>query len=318
MHTYQGKEKASSSASAEIPQSEKKVRVASDVTRIPAWAEKAPVVSAGLITHAELVANLERERNELTGRDRARGPVRFRLPLTSDLKSLFVSGNVPEPVLKNRIEIALTRMAKEGRLKTADPVPGIMKKVFPAAGVFDEKEYEKAVDVSDRSKIYKSVAEAETKVTSADKPKLRTTMTDAGKLIDRCIVDAANLKLVFGSKDSVAKAIYSKAKAALTKAITDIDTAVTTDYNLDDPEVGLGGWARFDIQKIHFEPAVAKVVDVDEAKITIIHEACHLADGSVEDKGYYGSAGFEGMSEDDKVTNAAHFEEIPRRKLGKR
>jgi len=191
-----------------------------------------------------------------------------------------------------------------------------MTKVFPRSGIFDEAEYENAVEVSDRSVIYKSVADAVTKVASADKPRLVSVMNDSCTLIDQSAADAVNLKLVFGSKDSLAKNIYGKAKRALTTAIANIDTSITTDYNLDDPEVGLGGWASFARQQIHFEPAIAKVTNVKEAKITIIHEASHLADASVDDLGYYNSNAFEGMSEAEKVTNAAHFEEIPRRKLG--
>jgi hypothetical protein len=62
---------------------------------------------------------------------------------------------------------------------------------------------------------------------------------------------------------------------------------------------------------------VVKVTDEAKAKITIIHEACHLADATVKDQGYYDSPGFEGKSEDVKVANAAHYEEIPARKLGR-
>ena len=245
-----------------------------------------------------------------------RGPVRFRLPTTADMKALFTSGNVPEDVLKNRVEMALVRMKKDSRLKTLDAVPDIMKKIFPSPGHFDEAEYEKAVDVTDRSRVYQNVLDAETQVTSADKPKLKTVIEDSAKLIDDCIADDANLQSVFGSKKAVAKAVYQKAKAALKNATLHIDSSVTTDYNLDDPETGLGGWAQFSTQKVHFQASVVKVTDEKAAKATIIHESSHLADESVDDKGYYARPGYDTASEDLKVTNAAHYEEIPRRKLG--
>jgi hypothetical protein len=100
-----------------------------------------------------------------------------------------------------------------------------------------------------------------------------------------------------------------------------MDEQITTDLNLDDPETGLGGWAMFvdpDTGKphVHFESSVAKVKDEVEAKITIIHESCHLADRSVGDEGkYYGSPGFEAEKDLAKATNAAHYEEVPMRVL---
>ncbi len=272
--------------------------------------------STGLIIRAQLVANLQREQYGRFGRIIAQGPIRFRLPTTAAVKSMYTSGNVPKQVVKDSITTALNRMAKERRLRTTDPVTTIINRIFPAPGTFSEIEYEKAVDVTDRSKIYETVLDAQTKVAGPDKPNLILTMNDAIQLIQQSAADDANLKLVFGTKESVAKTVYNKAVTALNTAITNIDTRITTDYNLDDPEVGLGGWASYATQHIHLEPATAKVTNPNEAKITILHEACHLADTSVDDKGYYGSSGFEAMSEDDKVTNAAHFEEIPKRILG--
>jgi hypothetical protein len=302
-----------------------KVRVHTDTQRVdlagsesdfPAEVSAAIEPSASVVLMGEAATNLRRAVDMRSAGILAKGPVRFRVPTTADMKVLFNSGSVPKDVLKDRVRLALTRMADEKRLKSTDSVDDIMKKVFPAAGGFDEAAYELAVDVSDRTKIYQSVLDAEAKVTSADKPKLKSTMQDAASLIDDCIADDVNLQSVFGTKKNIGKNVYKKAKSALNHAITHIDASVTTDYNLDDPETGLGGWATFSDQHVHFEPSVVKVTDEKEAKVTIIHESSHLADSTVEDKGYYGSHGFEGMSEDEKVTNAAHFEEIPRRKLG--
>jgi hypothetical protein len=171
------------------------------------------------------------------------------------------------------------------------------------------------VDVSVRSKIYQTVLDAEAKVTSADKPKLKTVMADTIELIGKCAKDEVNLKSVFGSKHAVAKDVYTMAKVALTTAMNNIDSAVNTDYNLDDPETGLGGWATYYNQHIHLQASVAKVTNENQAKITIVHESCHLANAAVDDKGYYGLTGFERAQEALKVTNAAHYEEIPRRLL---
>jgi hypothetical protein len=269
---------------------------------------------------SEAAANLRQAQERRTADALAKGPIRFRVPTTADLKALFTSGNVSEDVLKDRIRLALTRMVRdkpEKRPKSGDSVTAIMNKVFPAPGVFDEKAYEDAVDVTSRSQVYQSVLDAETKVTPGDKPKLKAVMDDAANLIDECVADAANLQSVFGAKKDVAKAVYVKAKAALLAAKSNMDANVTTDYNLDDPEIGLGGWARFSDQHVHFQAKVVKVTDEALAKVIIIHESSHLADASVKDQGYYGTPGFEGKTDDEKVTNAAHYEEIPRRKLNK-
>ncbi|HEX4004732.1 MAG TPA: DUF4157 domain-containing protein [Acidobacteriaceae bacterium] len=261
-------------------------------------------------------ANLKAAESRRTAQIRAHNP-HFRVPTAADVKALFTSSDVPKAVLKDRIQIALSRMAAEKRLKTTDSVPEIMDKIFPASGTFDEAAYAAVVDVNDRSEVYQTVLDAEAQVTSGDKPKLTAVMEDSAKLIGDCAADAADLQSVFGGQKDVAKAVYGKAAPALRNAITHIDTNVTTDYNLDDPETGLGGWAVFASQHAHFRAAITKVVDKPAAEITIIHEACHLADDTVKDKGYYNSPGFEAKPEDVKVTNAAHYEEIPRRKLGR-
>jgi hypothetical protein len=270
----------------------------------------------GLITIDRAASNLQREQGRRAAEIRANGPVRFRVPTAADMKALFTTHSVPESVLKDRVQLALTRMAEEKRLKTADSVPDLMKKIFPAAGVFDEAAYESAVDLTDRTKIYESVLDARSKVSSVDKPKLKTVMADTAELIGKCAKDEINLKSVFGSKHARAKDVYVMAKVALTTAMNHLDTAVDTDYNFDDPETGLGGWATYYNQHIHLKQKVAQVTNVNDAKITIVHESCHLANPSVSDDGdYYGLNGFEGATEEVKVANAAHYEEIPRRLL---
>jgi hypothetical protein len=64
---------------------------------------------------------------------------------------------------------------------------------------------------------------------------------------------------------------------------------------------------------MHLLAHVVKGTDPKEAKATLIHESAHLSDKSVDDHGYYATPGFEAMSEEDKVNNAGHYEELPRR-----
>jgi hypothetical protein len=279
-------------------------------------APQASESARGVVPMTVAASRLREADERRTATYRAHGPMRFRVPTTSDLKALIASGNVPEAVLKDRVETALTRMSEENRLKTAEPVADLMKKIFPPTGGFDEAAYEAAVDVTDRKRVYQSITDAEAKVKATDKPKLKTVMDDSAKLIGECAADKDNLKSVFGSKAHVAKDVYVMARVALNTAVGHIDSAITVDYNMDDPEVGLGGWATFSNQHVHFTASVAQVTNENEAKVTIIHESCHLANPAVDDKGYYGSGGFESVDENTKITNAAHYEEIPRRKLG--
>ena len=243
---------------------------------------------------------------------------RFRLPTFVDLKAVYTDKKlaIPESVIKDRVGQLLGRMERDKRLKSKDPVPTIIAKIFPAPGVIDESEFNNAIDVADRTKIYLSVLDADTIVKTGDKPALKTAMGDAITLMKKVEGDAAGLKAVFGTQDATAKANYGKAQTALAGVAADLDKHVTTDYNLDDPEVELGGWANFASQMMHLVVDVVKVADPKETKTTLIHESSHLADASVDDKGYYGSPNFEALPDATKVTNAAHYEELPRRELG--
>lgn len=270
---------------------------------------------AGQVSTAQAAGALEAGR-AAGGARPAAAELRFRVPTAADIKTMLAKGDVPEAKLKASIQTALERMAMEGDLLVSDPVGDIMKRLFPSPGVFDEAELAKVVDVADRDKVYQSVSDAQTKVSSTDKGKLLKAMDKALAEVDKAILDATGLKEVFGGKDAEAKAIYQKCKTAISTLKANLDTKVHTDYNRDDAQIGLGGWANFSTQMVHLETEVAKVSDEDDTVITVIHECSHLADTSVDDLGYYGSSGFEAMSEDDKICNAAHYEELPRRSLG--
>jgi hypothetical protein len=250
--------------------------------------------------------------------DMAESSIRFRVPSFSKLKAVYTDKDlkIPEKVVKDRVTELLQRMAREKRLKSKDPVPTIIGKIFPGPGKIDESEFNNAVDASDRTVIYQSVIDADTNVKAPDKPALIAAIKDAADLVNKVMADAAGLKQVFGAQDGVAKANYAKAKTALEKASKDLDKSVTTDYNLDDPEVGLGGYALNDKQTMHLLLRIALVKDANDTKATVIHEASHLADSSVDDQVYYGNAGFFELDEAKKVANAAHYEELPRRVMG--
>ncbi len=243
---------------------------------------------------------------------------RFRLPKFAEVKSAYEDKDlkIPEAVIKSRVTQLLMRMEKEGRLKSKDPVLTIVNKIFPAPGKIDEAEFNNAINVKDRSSIYESLAEADTKVKAADKTDLQKAMVEAADLAKKVQGDAAGLTAVFGKKDAVAKKNYGNAEKALRDLPAKMDAQVTTDYNLDDKEVGLGGWASHEDMKMHLLLDVAQVKDIKRTKATLIHEASHFGNASVDDHVYYGKDGFFELSERKKVNNAAHYEELPRRDMG--
>lgn len=248
--------------------------------------------------------------------------VRFRLPEFARIKAAFEDPDlkIPEAVIKDRVAKLLSRMQADKRLKTTDDVPTIIAKVFPSPGVIDETAFNAAVDTSDKEVIYKDIMDAFTKVKTPDKAKLKKAIDDSIALISVVEGNSAGLKEVFGSKDADAKTIYGKARQALKDTKANMDTAISTDYNLDDPEVGLGGWASHGARHMHLVLDVVKVTDDKDAQITLIHEAAHLAHPNVDDKGYYPPSTppdvFLAADEATKISNAAHFEELPRRELG--
>jgi hypothetical protein len=239
--------------------------------------------------------------------------VRRRVPTPEELKTLYTGGLLPQDVIENAMRRALRRMDIDIALRTG--ADDVMKKLFPKAGTFDETAWAGVLG-TDEMDVYKKAADAEAKLRPGDKAKLEAAARDAADEIDKAMADTAGLKEVFGSKWKTAKARYAKAKAALKKAIKNSDKAIDTDYNRDDPQTGLGGWAYFPTQHMHIGGDVAEDLDHNETVITLIHEACHLAHPDVDDHGYYGTEGFEGMSETLKVNNAAHYEELPARSLG--
>jgi hypothetical protein len=277
-----------------------------------------------LISTGELAANWRRAHESQPWSARRPDTV-FRLPTAAAIKAMLAAGEVPEDKIKESIATALTRMQREKKgalLKTTDAIPDIMKRLFPSPGTFDEAEFAKVVDVTDRSKIYERAVDAEAKLTAADKTKLIAAMGRADLMMDDAIADDVNLKRVFGTRAAQAKVNYGRAKAALGRLKGKIDTNVHTDYNRDDEQVSLGGWAQFSTQMVHLEPDVAAGKDPIESALTILHEAAHLGRGTVKDDGGYyppsatKSAGWETLTDDEKVNNAAHYEEIPRRQLG--
>ncbi|HYH90308.1 MAG TPA: hypothetical protein VEX67_13825 [Solirubrobacteraceae bacterium] len=268
--------------------------------------------NAAVVTLTEAAAKLRSERESRPGSPTAPG-VRFRVPAPDELKRLYSGGVIPQSVVEDSVRRALKRMDADFDLRTG--ADHVMSKLFPGGGKFDETAWAGVLG-TDTGDVYKSVLDAETQLKPADRTKLEDAARRAGDEIDKAMADATGLKEVFGTQAALAKTRYGQAKAALKAAIANSDKAIDTDYNRDDTQTGLGGWARHDIQHIHLTGDVAEVKDLNQSIITLIHEAAHLAAPDVDDLGYYKSPGFEAMSDAKKVCNAAHYEELPARSLG--
>lgn len=247
------------------------------------------------------------------------GNVQFRIPEFEQISQAYLDEEhtIPQDVIKLQVRHLLMRMSSENRLKTEDSIKTIIKKIFPKSGEINKAAFEAVVDTSDRSRIYKSVFDAAAQVKGEDKPKLMQLIDESIVLVGKALQNSDGLAAVFGSKSEKAKETYTEARKKLKDILVNVDQYITTDYNGDSEQVGIGGGTNFDLQKIHLALEIVQCKDANATKWTLIHEACHLARGSVTDNGgYYGSPGFEAKSDEIKVNNAAHYEELPKRELG--
>lgn len=90
---------------------------------------------------------------------------------------------------------------------------------------------------------------------------------------------------------------------------------IVTDRSGYNAEVGLGGLTNRN--QISVSPNVMDNPANNESVVTLIHESMHAGNpGDVRDKGYINQPSFTVLSESIKLTNAAHFEVVPRRILG--
>ena len=117
-----------------------------------------------LISTGELSAKWRRGRESRRGAANQPGTF-FRLPEAARIQAQMAAGEVPEDKIKESVALSLTRMRSDGALKTTDPIPDIIKRLFPSPGKFDEAEYAKVIDIADRSKIYQSASDATAKLT---------------------------------------------------------------------------------------------------------------------------------------------------------
>lgn len=151
---------------------------------------------------------------------------------------------------------------------------------------------------------------------TADTANLNALVASANTIFDAIAAGAhdADIDQVFGHANrATAKTKYANGKTWMNNLHA--SNHIVTDRSGYNREVGLGGLTGFQRQ-IALSPSFIDAPSDHEAIITMLHESMHAGNSDVKDKGYIGTQIFTQLPEDVKLTNAAHFEVIPRRILG--
>ena len=151
---------------------------------------------------------------------------------------------------------------------------------------------------------------------SADTTNLNALVASANTIFDAVASAShdADIDQVFGHANrATAKTKYANGKTWMNSMHA--SNHIVTDRSGYNREVGLGGLTGFQRQ-IALSPRFIDAPGDAEAIITMVHESMHAGNSDVSDKGYIGTQVFTQLPEDVKLTNAAHFEVIPRRILG--
>jgi Domain of unknown function (DUF4157) len=150
---------------------------------------------------------------------------------------------------------------------------------------------------------------------TADTANLASLVASANTVFDAIIGGAhdTDVEQVFGTANiATAKAKYANGKRWMNNL--HVSNHIVTDRSGYNAEVGLGGLTGFQRQ-ISLSPRYIDAPANNESAITMIHESMHAGNSDVKDKGYIGTQVFPQLSEEIKLTNAAHFEVVPRRIL---
>jgi hypothetical protein len=151
---------------------------------------------------------------------------------------------------------------------------------------------------------------------TADTANLNTLVANANAIFDQIAGGGrdADIDQVFGHANrAVAKTKYANGKTWMNNLKA--SNHIVTDRSGYNDEVGLGGLTGFQTQ-IALSPGFIDTPGDHEAVVTMIHESMHAGNADVSDKGYIGTQVFTQLPEAVKLTNAAHFEVVPRRILG--
>lgn len=152
---------------------------------------------------------------------------------------------------------------------------------------------------------------------TADKANLRKLVKNAGKIFEEIASGSrdSDIEDVFGAGNvATAKRKYAKAYRELKSMRRDDE--ILSDRSGFSGEVGLGGYASYHDRIVLMPEAIDNPDEAGSIRIAI-HEAMHAGNADVHDSGNYIGSGdaFKSEAASIKLTNAAHFEVVPRRIL---
>jgi hypothetical protein len=123
----------------------------------------------------------------------------------------------------------------------------------------------------------------------------------------------ADIRQVFGAANLTrAKGRYAAARLWMNRLHR--RGKIVTDRSGYSDEVSLGGLTGFQ-EQLSISADTWDNPDADESVVTMIHEAMHAGNADVDDKGYINQPSFKVLPAGVKLTNAAHYEVVPRRIL---
>jgi hypothetical protein len=141
----------------------------------------------------------------------------------------------------------------------------------------------------------------------------------ANRLFDRIASGAvdAHIAQVFGAANvAAAKAKYANGRTRMNELNAMVPVQIVTDRSGYNEEAGVGGATTHD--RILVETSVFDNPSSRDSVVTLMHEALHAGNADVDDNGGYIYRREEFLTAQPgvKLTNAAHFEVVPRRMLG--
>ena len=254
-----------------------------------------------------------------TGESVSGGVIQGRIPNFAELNALH--SRLELNVIKEKVKILLRNLQLEGKiLKKEGEVVNVDLLINPDGSVdsvYYKELFGEVGDTEYEKKVYHDADQSHTALKPGDEANLKIILQSAQTTVEQTLPCEKKLQEVFGSTESKnAKRNYTKIVKKLNGLGKNIAKKVTTDYNGDDAQLGIGGYANFSRQDMHIMQNLCKRVNLDGIT-TAIHECAHLADNSIKDYGYMGTPGFESMKGERKVNNAAHYEVIPAWILGK-
>jgi hypothetical protein len=154
-----------------------------------------------------------------------------------------------------------------------------------------------------------------------DAANLAMVVNGANRIFDRIASGAVDghVAQVFGTGNvAAAKARYANARTRMNALHAMSPVQIVTDRSGYAEEAGVGGVTTSD--QIQVEPSVIDRPRSRESIVLLIHEALHAGNSDVHDDGGYIERmdEFRRAEEAVKLTNAAHYEVVPRRILGMR